>query len=266
MLHDHRRNHIGRRDCIGGDAERGKFASGRVSEAHQRRFRDRIGRARRQATGLPGIGRDVDQPPPAVFLHGGNDGLRQQQGGIEIDGHQPVPVIKRGRSQLVRRQHTGIVDENVYDLETVGDIFHDGLQRRRIAEIDGDGITSTAKPLRKRRNSFDVAIEGDYPRPLRDQRRNHGTADAATSACHERRLVFQFHSVSSTSTIKWTNASALLQATVRRSRKPYPDASPAPFPRRQHHPGRERQRRPDAPRSRRASVPVSPNNDGTATG
>src|SRR5207247_11186093 len=59
------------------------------------------------------LGGDVDDPPPAAGGHCRAEALAQQEGGGEVDGHEPVPVGERQLGHGWADVHTGRVHHDV---------------------------------------------------------------------------------------------------------------------------------------------------------
>src|SRR5579863_2338724 len=130
-------------DGVDGDAAGGDFAGERSSEADESGLAGGV-------VGLAGLagaaddGGDVDDAAPAVFDHGTEQGLGEQEYASEVGREDVVPVGALHADGEIVAGDAGVVDEDFDFGEAVEDGFGSGLDGVFAGEIEGEGGGLTA--------------------------------------------------------------------------------------------------------------------------
>src|SRR4029450_4396120 len=87
---------------------------------------------------LAGERSDVDDLAPAPLHHLARDRLSDQERSREIDGDDPVPLLKPDLEERRVAPHAGVVDQDVDAAQSVRGGLDHGCYGCRISDVDGD--------------------------------------------------------------------------------------------------------------------------------
>ena len=192
LFHDHRSPNIGRRHPVHGDALAGDFPRDRKRQRRKRTLRRRIGGPRRGAARFHRHGTDIHDPSPAHFPHAGKEGPRHVEGTVDIDRHEPPPLLWRCALGLVVGQDPGIVDQRVDNAVLLPDGETGTLHRLRVADVHDHARCPVADPARQflQRSGGDihqedmVAVGRKSARDGLSKRAGRAGDDRQTFPCH----------------------------------------------------------------------------------
>jgi hypothetical protein len=123
----------------------GNFERKTASKSDHAGFRGTVGRFARVADDWPRDRRDVHDPPIVCGQHERKHGLRDVEGGLQIDGNAVIPLLfgkvgqrlRGGLGGTANLGHAGIVDENMEAPITAQDFFYERVSARVVARICG---------------------------------------------------------------------------------------------------------------------------------
>ena len=193
---------------VGGGHSVDRYAVGRdlpregEGQRAQPAFGGRIGGSRGEAAGLHGQRTDVDHAAPVLLAHAWKQGAREIEGAVQVDRHEPVPLVHCRALGLVVGEDAGVVDQCIDGAILLADglagLFHGDRtayihdQRRRpvtnlpclfLQPVGGDVHHQDAVPVRnqlaRHRGAEDAGGAGDDREPF-VVHRHHSTAGGAS--------------------------------------------------------------------------------------
>ena len=186
LLLDQRRPDEARANDVGADAVLGAFLGHHAPQAEKAVLRRHVGRLQRR--GLVAVHRaHVDERARALLVHMLDAGLGGQEGAVDMDGQDLLPV---GKGKVLDRMHdldAGIGDENVDRAEGLTALLDAGVHLLFVGDVhgDGDGRLAVAELAWPPPSRLEVEIGDHHAAARLDIALGNVVADAARSAGDE---------------------------------------------------------------------------------
>src|SRR5690606_19759986 len=116
-----------------------------------------------------------------------------EEGALEVDAHDPVPVLRRGIEEAVHPAGTGVVDQHVQAPGFVSDTLHGSLHRGLVHHVADHGVGTTLEVGNAGVDGFFIDVGGVYHGALLHELADNGGPHALGGSGHERNLVIEFH-------------------------------------------------------------------------
>jgi hypothetical protein len=159
-----------------------------IGELHQARFRHTVGCSARGRQNRSHRGH-IDDGAGSTLDHVRRHGLDREQGGFQIDGHEPIEFFLRHTQQRGAAKDARIVDEDVDMTEFLHGGGRHPFNVAPLTDIDvNEWLTQSSGGLLQHGS---IDIREQHPRPFFDKAAGYREPNAAGGPGHDGRFSFQ---------------------------------------------------------------------------